>query len=67
MIPGSRVRRFGDKHSKLGTVVEIGTGTDEGRVRILWDGKPSSFQSERPKRTWCKMSMLVEAIESIGD
>lgn len=62
--PGRVIKGKFTSH-KHGTVVEVGTGSNEGRVRVRWshcewtnrDGTPG--RREDGKRTWMKVSRLA--------
>lgn len=54
----------GHKWSKIGTVVEIGTRRNAGRVRVLWSKRfgtcddGTSYEHVYRKRTWVSVSTI---------
>ena len=59
---GDRVGHLeSDGVSKVGNVVEIGTGENAGRIRVLWEYRRAAMRSVRKhgNRTWIKATVLV--------
>jgi hypothetical protein len=57
-------KRYGGNDSwleKIGVIVEVGTGANEGRVRVKWSHSISSDGSKREdgKRTWFQSKRLT--------